>query len=133
MAIVRNIVQNARNGTNFFVINNEIRFPVIRYLANRPLNSAVLNNFQIVGFVDIGSAWSGLTPNDDSNAYNTETVKTGPVTVIIDKNRWPVVLGYGAGIRSKLFGYFFRLDWSWGIDNNVILPRLFYFSLNLDF
>ncbi len=130
---MRGFVQNARNGTNFFVMNNEIRFPVIRYLANRPLNSALLNNFQIVGFVDAGSAWSGLTPYDESNAYRTETVKTGPVTVIIDKNRWPVIFGYGFGLRSKVFGYFVRLDWAWGVDNDVILPRIFYLSLNLDF
>ena len=130
---MRGFVQNARNGTNFFVINNEIRFPVIRYLANRPLNSAFLNNFQIIGFADAGSAWSGLTPYDESNVYRTETVKTGPITVIIDKNRWPVIFGYGFGLRSKVLGYFVRLDWAWGIDNDVILPRIFYLSLNLDF
>jgi outer membrane protein assembly factor BamA len=130
---MRGFIQNARNGTNFFVMNNELRFPVIKYIANRPLNSSFLNNFQVVGFADIGSAWSGLTPNDASNAYNTETVKKGPVTVIIDKNRWPVVYGYGFGLRSKLFGYFFRLDWAWGVDNDIILPRQFYFSLSLDF
>jgi len=130
---MRGFVQNARNGTNFALINNEIRFPIIKYLLNRPLNSSFLNNFQIVGFADAGAAWSGLTPYDDANAYNTETVKTGPVTVIIDKNRWPIIVGYGFGVRSKLFGYFFRLDWAWGVDNNVILPRTFYFSLNLDF
>ncbi len=130
---MRGFVQNARNGTNFFVMNNEIRFPIIKYFANRPLNSSILNNFQIVGFADAGSAWSGLTPNDPANAYNTETVKNGPVTVIIDKNRWPVIFGYGFGVRSKVFGYFVRLDWAWGIDNSIILPRIFYFSLNLDF
>jgi len=92
-----------------------------------------LNSFQIVGFADAGSAWSGLTPYDESNAYNTETVQNGPITVIIDKNRWPVVFGYGLGVRSRLFGYFFRLDWAWGVDSDVVLPRVFYFSLNLDF
>jgi hypothetical protein len=130
---MRGFIQNARNGTSFFVMNNEIRFPIIRYLVNRPLNSSFLNNFQIVGFADAGSAWSGLTPIDDANAYKTETVQTGDVKVIIDKNRWPVVFGYGAGVRSKVFGYFIRLDWAWGIDNNIILPRQFYLSLNLDF
>ncbi len=130
---MRGFVQNARNGTNFFVINNEIRFPIIKYFANRPLNSSLLNNFQIIGFADAGSAWSGLTPSDSENAYNTETVRNGPVTVIIDKNRSPVVFGYGFGVRSKVFGYFVRLDWAWGIDNDIILPRIFYFSLNLDF
>ncbi len=130
---MRGFVQNARNGTNFFVMNNEIRFPIIKYFANRPLNSSFFNNFQLIGFADAGSAWSGLTPKDPANAYNTETVKNGPVTVIIDKHRSPVLLGYGFGVRSKVFGYFVRLDWAWGIDNNIILPRIFYFSLNLDF
>ncbi len=130
---MRGFVQNARNGTNFFVVNNEIRFPVVKYFANRPLNSAFFDNLQIIGFADAGSAWSGISPADSKNAYNTETVRNGPVTVIIDKNRSPVLLGYGFGVRSKVFGYFVRLDWAWGIDNNIILPRIFYFSLNLDF
>ncbi len=130
---MRGFVQNVRNGTNFFVINAELRFPVIRYFANRPLNSDFLNNFQIVGFTDLGSAWSGLTPYSSKNAYTTETVKEGPVTVVIDKNRAPIVIGYGLGLRSRLFGYFFRLDWAYGIERDVILPRIFYFSLNLDF
>jgi len=130
---MRGFIQNARNGTNFFVINNEIRFPVIKYLANRPLNSPLLDNFQVVGFLDAGSAWSGWTPDDDKNAYNTETFVNGPVTVVVDKNRSAVIYGYGFGVRSKLFGYFIRLDWAWGVDNKIVLPRVFYFSLNLDF
>ena len=130
---MRGFVQNVRNGTNFFVINAELRFPIIRYFADRPLNSEFLNNFQIVGFTDVGSAWSGLTPASPKNAYTTETVEQGSITVIIDKNRAPVVLGYGFGLRSRLFGYFFRLDWARGVERDVILPRIFYFSLNLDF
>ncbi len=130
---MRGFIQNARNGTNFLVINNEIRFPLVRYIANRPLNSSLLNNFQIIGFADVGSAWSGLTPLDDANAYKTEIVKRGPITVVIDKNRWPVIFGYGLGLRTKVFGYFVRMDWAWGIDNYIVLPRVFYLSLNLDF
>lgn len=130
---MRGFIQNARNGNSFFVINNEIRFPVIRYLANRPLNSDFLNTFQIVGFADAGAAWSGSSPYDEKNKYLTETVRSGPITVIIDKNRWPVVLGYGVGLRSRIFGYFLRLDWAWGLDNYYVHDRVFYFSLNLDF
>ena len=130
---MRGFIQNARNGTNFVVINNEIRFPVIRYIANRPINSSFINNFQLVGFADVGSAWSGLTPLDEANAYRTETVQRGPITVIVDKNRSPFVVGYGFGLRSTFLGYFIRMDWAWGIDNDIILPRIFYFSLNLDF
>lgn len=130
---MRGFVQNSRNGTNFLVMNNELRLPVVRYFANRPLNSEFFNSLQLVGFMDFGSAWSGLTPFDEANAYRTETVKSYPVTVIIDKHRSPVLVGYGFGLRSKLLGYFVRLDWAWGIDNYYVMPRVVYFSLNLDF
>lgn len=130
---MRGFIQNARNGTNFAVINAELRFPIVKYFANRPLNSDFLNNFQIVAFTDFGSAWSGLTPSSDKNAYTTETIREGAITVVIDKNRAPVIMGYGLGLRSRLLGYFFRLDWAYGVERDVILPRIFYFSLNLDF
>ena len=130
---MRGFIQNARNGNKFFIMNAEIRWPIIRYLANRPLNSSFFNNLQIVGFSDLGSAWSGKTPWEKDNAYNTEIVEGNPIKIIIDKQRSPFVVGYGFGVRSQLFGYFVRLDWAWGIDNNTILPRVFYFSLSLDF
>jgi len=130
---MRGFIQNARNGNQFVVINNELRLPLIRFIANRPLNSDFLNNFQLIGFADIGEAWSGLTPYSPENKYNTETVKQGPVTVVIDKERAPFLVGYGFGLRSRLFGYFFRLDWAWGIEKDVIMPQVFYFSLDLDF
>jgi len=130
---MRGFVQNSRNGTKFFLMNAEVRWPIIRYFANRPLNSAFMNNLQIVGFSDLGSAWSGNSPWEEDNAYNTEIVDGNPVRVVIDKQRSPFIFGYGFGLRSQLLGYFIRLDWAWGVDNKVILPKVFYFSLSLDF
>ena len=130
---MRGFTQNIRNGSNFALINSELRWPVIRYLVNRPLSSSFLNNFQVVGFFDAGTAWTGLHPWAGENAYDSEEYVSGPVTVVIDSNREPIVAGYGFGLRSRLFGYFIRLDWAWGIENRTVLPRMFYFSLNLDF
>ena len=53
--------------------------------------------------------------------------------IIIDKKRDPVVWGYGFGLRSRLLGYFVRADWAWGIENNMVMPNVFYLSLSLDF
>ena len=135
---LRGFNQNIRNGNNFAVINSEIRWPVFRYLANHPLSSAFLNDFQVVGFADIGAAWTGLHPFTKLNAWNTETIPNNPVpgtpiVVTIDSNRDPIVAGYGFGVRSQLFGYFIRLDWAWGIENMEIQPKIFYLSLSLDF
>jgi hypothetical protein len=135
---LRGFNQNIRNGNNFAVLNTELRWPVFRYFANHPLSSSFLNDFQIVGFADVGSAWTGLHPFTKLNAWNTETIPNNPVpgtpvVVTIDSNRDPIVAGYGFGLRSQLFGYFIRVDWAWGIENLQIQPRIFYLSLSLDF
>ncbi|MCF8226073.1 MAG: hypothetical protein K9J30_09350 [Bacteroidales bacterium] len=135
---LRGFSQNIRNGSNFSLINSEIRWPLFRYLANHPLSSAFFNNFQIVGFGDIGAAWTGLHPFTGKNAWDTETIPNNPepgtpVVVTINSNRSPIVGGIGFGVRSQLFGYFIRLDWAWGIEHMELQPRIFYLSLTQDF
>ena len=130
---MRGFSQNARNGNSFAVINSEIRWPVIRYILGYPLKSNLLNSIQLVGFGDIGSAWTGWSPWDGKNGYDNDVIENGPVTVIVDSNRSPIVAGFGFGARAQIFGYFVRADWAWGIENNYILPKIFYLSFSLDF
>ena len=111
---MRGFTQNIRNGNSFAVLNNELRWPVFKYFTNRPIHSDFLENFQIVSFFDIGTAWSGKSPKGKQNAYNSEIINNGPITIIIDKDRQPVVYGYGLGVRSRILGYFVRADWAWG-------------------
>jgi len=56
---MRGFDQNIRNGNSFAVLNSELRFPVFRYFANRPIKSDIINNFQLVAFGDVGTAWTG--------------------------------------------------------------------------
>ena len=130
---MRGFSQNVRNGTSFALINSEIRWPVIRYFAGHPLKSNFLNSLQLVGFGDIGSAWSGKSPWSGENAYDTEVIRNGPVVVTLDTNRQPIVAGFGGGLRAMLMGYFIRADLAWGIENKYILPKIFYLSFSLDF
>ena len=130
---MRGFTQNIRNGNNFALINSELRWPFIRYFAGHPLRSNFLNSLQVVGFGDIGTAWSGKSPWSGKNGYDTEKIVNGPVTVTLDSNREPIVAGFGAGARAQLFGYFVRADWAWGIENHYLLPRIFYLSFSLDF
>lgn len=132
---MRGFHQNIRNGNSFALYNTELRLPLFRYLMNKPLKSDFLNNFQVVGFGDIGTAWTGKSPYDDSNSLNTQVIggPPSPVTVVIETRREPIVGGYGWGIRSRLLGYFMRLDWSHGWEDGKIQPRVFYWSFSLDF
>ena len=130
---LRGFSQNVRNGNSFALINSELRWPVVRYLAGHPLRSNFLNSLQIVGFGDIGTAWSGRSPWSGTNGYDTQKISNGPISVTIDSNREPIVAGYGAGARAQVFGYFIRADWAWGIENHYLMPRIFYLSFSLDF
>jgi len=130
---LRGFSQNIRNGNNFALINSEIRWPFIRYFAGHPLHSNFLNSIQIVAFGDIGTAWTGRSPWSNENSWDSEVIKNGPVTVVLDSNREPIVAGFGAGARAQILGYFVRADWAWGIENNYLLPRIFYLSFSLDF
>lgn len=134
---MRGFSQNIRNGSNFALINSELRWPIVRYIANYPLSNAFLENLQVIGFFDIGTAWTGVTPWSKENGYDLDVIYQGslssPTIIEIDAQRDPVVAGYGFGVRSQVLGYFVRLDWAWGIENQQVLPRVFYFSLALDF
>ena len=130
---LRGFIQNIRNGNSFAVINSELRFPIFRYLINRPLKSDFFNNFQIIAFGDVGSAWTGSNPFSDKNALYTQTFSNKAITVTIKTQQNPIVGGYGWGLRSKLLGYFIKADWAWGVEDAIIQPRVFYLSLGLDF
>ncbi len=74
---MRGFNQNIRNGNSFFIFNTELRFPVFKYFFNRPIKSDFLNNFQIVAFGDVGTAWTGLNPYSKDNSLFTRTIEDG--------------------------------------------------------
>ncbi len=130
---LRGFPQNIRRGANFAVVNSEVRFPVFSYFIRRPIRSNFIRNFQVIGFTDAGMAWDGLNPYSDENRITKEIYNDGPLTVVVFKNSYPIVGGYGFGVRSTVLGYFLRADWAWGVENGVSNDKpVFYLSLSLD-
>lgn len=130
---MRGFLVNARNGNSVAMSSAEIRWPVFKHLLNKPIRSDFVENFQVVTFLDAGTAWTGRDPYSEENSFNQTVVDQNPVTVTVDNNREPIIYGYGFGLRSRVLGYFIRADWAWGVDDGQVLPRVFYLSLNLDF
>jgi outer membrane protein assembly factor BamA len=130
---LRGFQQNIRNGNSFAAINSELRLPIFSFLSKKPIKNAFLNNFLIVGFFDVGTAWTGWNPFSDENSLYRYTVTKPPVSVTIINQNEPLVAGYGFGTRFSLFGYYIRLDWAYGIQNGHVGDRMFYLSLDLDF
>ncbi|MBC7861528.1 MAG: hypothetical protein IAF38_01060, partial [Bacteroidia bacterium] len=102
---------------------------------NRPIKTDFFNNFQIVAFGDVGSAWYGLNPYSEENTLNTNTYGDpgSPVQVTLFRQKEPIVGGFGAGVRSRIFGYFVRLDFAWGVDDKEIRKGMTMLSFCTDF
>jgi len=134
-ANLRGFRQNIRNGNSYALINSELRVPIFRYFSRSTPRSSFLRNFQIVGFFDVGTAWQGLSPFEKDNPLNTVTIErpNNPVSLKVNFFRDPVVAGYGAGVRTMLFGYFLKLDYAWGIETRVVQKPRLYLSMGTDF
>lgn len=130
---IRGFYQNVRNGNSFALINNELRIPVFKYFSNKPIKSSFVENFMVVGFGDVGTAWTGTNPYTSDNAFNTILVEGFNYEIILENQKEPIVYGYGFGLRSKLFGYYVRFDYAWGVDDGIVLDPVKYLSLSLDF
>ncbi|RLD32552.1 MAG: hypothetical protein DRI83_10730, partial [Bacteroidetes bacterium] len=130
---MRGFHQNIRNGNSFIVLNSELRMPVFKYLYNRPIRSDFLNNFQLVGFVDAGTAWTSWNPYSGENSLYTKYIYSGSLLIKVEQQRDPMVGGFGAGLRTRVLGYFMRGDLAWGVEDGRIRKPVFYFSLSLDF
>lgn len=128
----RGFKMNARNGNTYALFNAEFRTPVFRYLF-RHSPSNFVQNFQLVGFFDAGTAWQGLNPFNEDSPLNTWTDANSNVSITVNYFRDPIVYGYGAGIRTLLFGYFVRLDYAWGVETRQVQDPKLYFSIGMDF
>jgi hypothetical protein len=130
---MRGFYQNARNGNSFVVLNSELRFPVFRYLYNRPLKSDFINNFQVITFGDVGLAWAGRDPYSDENSFYIRYVQDGSLWIKVREQKEPLIGGFGFGARTRLLGYFLRADVAWGVEDRQVKEPQFYLSLSLDF
>ena len=130
---MRGFEQNIRNGNSFFVFNSEFRLPVFRYFYNRPIRSDFLNNFQMVAFGDMGTAWTGPTPYSSENTLFNNYIIRPPLFIKVQLIREPVVEGVGLGLRTRIIGYFIRGDVAWGIEDGRIGKPVYYLSMSLDF
>jgi hypothetical protein len=132
---LRGFVQNVANGNNNLVINSEIRFPVFTTLFNRPINNALLRNFQLVQFVDLGTAWNGSYDKWErpSITYTNANDNAGVAVRLKAGGIGPFAGGYGFGARSTLLGYFVKFDVAWQMDGIFKGKPQTYLALGLDF
>ncbi len=131
---LRGFQSNIRNGNTYALLNVELRVPIMRYF-NRTFRSSFINNLQFIGFYDAGTAWEGFSPFREDNPLNTVYIEqqNSPIRVKVNYFRNPLVMGYGFGARTMLFGYYMRLDYAWGVETGIVEDPRLYLSIGYDF
>ncbi|MFN8287027.1 MAG: hypothetical protein U0V74_09760 [Chitinophagales bacterium] len=135
---LRGFKQNARNGDKYIVLNSELRVPIFSALINSPIRSEFIRNFQLVGFVDVGTAWEGWSPFSSSNPLFNEEIPNSSqnpsVIVKVRRYKTPIIAGFGPGIRTTFLSYFVKFDAAWSYDTGEVSKKpMYYFSFGLDF
>lgn len=131
---LRGFIQNAANGNNAAVINSEFRLPVFTTFFSKPINNALIRNFQIVQFVDLGSAWNGAYDKIGRPSLTYSDLSDPTVQVKIKApGIGPFLGGYGFGARSTLLGYFLKFDAGWPMNGFFKGKPIYYFSMGFDF
>ena len=133
---LRGLPQNIRNGNNYLLLNSELRVPVFSLIAKKPLKSAFLQDFQLIGFFDAGIAYSLSNPFNKDNSISKEVVTSNlnPIKVTVNYYRNPLVFGTGVGVRTNILGYFFRVDAAWGHNGLEFAKKpMWHISLSKDF
>ena len=89
----------------------------------------------MVGFYDLGSAWTGNTPFATENSLNTIVInqENSPFQALIKNFNNPWLYSYGMGIRTVLLGYYMKFDLGWPVENYEVGSPKFYATLGYDF
>jgi Tol biopolymer transport system component len=126
---------NKLSGTSHLALNIELRFPVVKYLTDAPVNSSFFKNLQLTTFTDVGTAWTGVGPFARKNGFNTSVLGGGnlPFVATVTDFRNPFLIGYGVGARTTLLGYFVKYDIGWGLENKEIKAPISYVTVGYDF
>jgi hypothetical protein len=135
---LRGYDQNSRNGNTYALANIEVRVPIFETFFRKPVQASFWKHLQFVAFTDIGTAWEGLLPATGQERTRTGIYQApfntpnapGRVTVAIPyPGDEKVGMGYGAGLRTMLYGYLLRGDAAWNINNEF----RFHLSMGVDF
>ncbi|WP_019987474.1 hypothetical protein [Rudanella lutea] len=138
---LRGFRQGKLTGNSHMLLNAELRIPLVKYIYRGNITSNFLRNLQLVAFSDIGTAWSGRGPFNRQNNLNTELIGFNPQPngtlppfgAVVTNFKNPFLIGYGAGVRTMLFGYYVKFDYGWGLENNVVNKPVAYLTLGYDF
>ncbi len=134
IAPLRGYKNNVSNGNGYGLFNSEIRMPLYSTLFHRPTSSHLLRSLSLIMFFDAALAWTGNVPEEGNlrNDYYIPPSSPGGVGLTIKNPYLNPPLGFGAGFRGVLLGYYTRIDFAWNNHQFNINPIL-HISIGTDF
>lgn len=108
-------------GSKYFLMNYELRFPLIRYLVPGAL-PLLFSNILGVAFLDAGTAWN--------NNKSLQLFEKNPDGKFVTKD---LLMGTGVGARLYFLYFLLRFDVAWAYDIDRFTKPKFYFSIGADF
>ncbi len=123
------------NGDNVMTFSAELRIPIIRYIMRGPIQSNFFRNLMFIGFYDVGSAWTGISPFREENSVNTVVVKNSgsPFQATLRNSQSPWLASFGFGMRTVMLGYYMKFDFAKPIENFEVGKLKFYLTLGHKF
>ncbi len=108
-------------GSKYFLMNYELRFPLIRYLVPGPL-PILFSNILGVAYIDIGSAWNNTGKLQFFNKDQNGNIVSNDL-----------LMGTGVGTRVYFLYFLLRFDVAWAYNADKFAKPIFYFSIGADF
>lgn len=108
-------------GSKYFLMNYELRFPLIRYLVTGGL-PLLFSNILGVAFIDAGTAWN--------NTKSLQLFSKDSSGNLISKD---LLMGTGVGARVYFLYFLLRFDVAWAYNVDHFSKPKFYFSIGADF
>lgn len=123
-------------GTNHLLWNMELRISLGSYFPGNAITSSFVRNLKMVLFSDIGTAWNGNKgPFSKQNSLNTDLIGGGgnPFLAEVTNFKNPFLMGYGAGVRTSILGFYLKADYAFGMEDKEMGPGKLYITLGKDF
>jgi Tol biopolymer transport system component len=115
-----------RMGAKSVLMNFEIRFPFINYLALGFPLKMVFGNIRGHAFLDVGSAW------DDPEEFTNVALLKDKYGANSPDAMTPWVTTFGVGTKINLGYFLLRIDAAWDVNENSYSKPQWYFSLGPD-
>jgi Tol biopolymer transport system component len=116
-----NYFEKAHTGNRFFLVNQELRFPLIEQMQMRYPLPVAFYDIRGAVFTDIGAAWQ-----DD--AFKLTAVGANGKRVLKDPQA-----AFGLGMRANLGMFILHWDLAWSTDGTSVSKPRYFFSLGSEY